>query len=530
MAKAQTPGFRVVSGGGLESKDAGTNEDTSPTQDADDSNKVVALREVKGLIDGGRKDIAALLAKHKAAADEEKTALRESIDAALSRLEDSEVKFAELRAELDEQTLQNQRAGVHGTKSRIATLGDMFCGSDEYKSFQGSSLKSSAPFRIEGGFMGRKADAILTEGSATSGSALTEPWLISQPFRAPVRPLVLRDLLPRNTITTNALEYIEQTNFNYLYAEVRTTTGIGAVTVQLKTSGTDGSEFAGSHGFYAGQTVVFEKDVVGQEETLVISSVDLDAGTFDVTTTIDHPAASAVTADDYTYTSETILKPRARATFDRVTETVKTLATSIPITRQMSRDAGLLSTMLNNQLIESLRLTEEQQILYGDGTTDQLTGFFNHGSVQTYAWSSGVTGDTKIDCIRKAMTLAQLAHFPVGAILVHPTDWQDIELTKDGASNTGAYILPNVPTSAAQPMLFRVPVIPTTALQPNDCLLGAFDIGCALWDREEANIRIADQHEDFFAKNMELILAEERMLFAVYYPESFVAIDFDAAP
>lgn len=510
--------------GALETKDAGANPDSA--------DKVVALREVKGLLDAGRNDIVSLLAEHTAAADESKTALRDRIDAAMSRLEENEVKFAELRSEVDESALRGLRSGIHGAKSASMTIGAAFTASDEWKSYSERNLKASAPFRIEGGFTGMKADAILTEGSATSGGALTEPFLISQPFRAPIRSLVLRDLIPRNTINTDSLEYIEQTQFNYLYGEVRTTTGIGAVTVQLKTPAADGSEFGAAHGFYDGQSVTFQAGTAS-EETLVIASVDADAGTFDVTTTIDHGAGSAVTADDYVYTPETFLKPRSRATFARQTENVKTLATSMPVSRQVVRDSTLLATMLNTQLIESLRLTEESQMLYGAGGADQLLGFFNNPNVQTYAWSSGVTGDTKIDAIRKGMTLAQLAHFPVDAILVHPTDWQDMELTKDGAggsANSGAYVLPNVPTSAAQPMLFRVPVIPSTALQPGDCLLGAFAIGCALWDREEANIRIADQHEDFFARNMELVLAEERMLFAVYYPESFVAVDFDAAP
>ena len=522
--KNQDKRFRIVTGG-IESKDAAANG--TPNDD-----KVVALKEVKGLLDAGRQDIAKILAEHKSAADEQKSAIQAKLDEAISRLEANEVKFAELRGEVDEQILRGLRAGVHGQKGSRASIGKAFVESDEYKSFSDRKLKASAPFRIEGGFSGAKADAILTETSPTSGGALTEPFLITMPFRQPIRQLALRDLIPRNTLNTDSLEFIEQTAFNYLYGEVRSATGTGAVTVQLKTPGTDGSEYGAAHGFYDGQSVTFEAGTAN-EETVVIASVDAAAGTFDCTLTISHAAGSAVSADDYVYTAETKLKPRARATFARRTETVRTLATSMPVSRQVVRDSSLLATMLNTQLIESLRLTEETQMLYGDGSPDQLLGFFNNPSVQTYDWSSGTAGDTKIDAIRKAMTLAQLAHFPVDAIMIHPTDWQDIELTKDGSggsANSGAYVLPNVPTSAAQPMLFRVPVIPTTALQPGDCLLGSFSIGCALWDREEANIRIADQHEDFFARNMELVLAEERMLFSVYYPESFVAVDFDAAP
>ncbi len=495
--------------------------------------KVVALKEVKGLLDTGRSEIKGLLDEFKAAADEQKAALQAQVDERTARVEELEVKFAELRGQVDEAELRAGRQALHGAgqASGHKSLGALFCESPEYKGFIERKLKASAPFTVAGGF-GRKADAVITESGAASGAALVEPFLVQMPFRAPVRNAVLRDFIPRNTINTNALEFIRQTNFNYLYGEQRTASGIGAVTVQFKTPSDDGSEFAGVQGFYDGQSVVFSPGLAA-EETLTVSNIDYAAGTFDVTTTANHPANGAVTAEDYEFTAETILKPRARATFERVTEQVHTLATSIPVSRQVMRDASLLSQMLNSQLIESLRLTEETQILYGDGTADQLLGFFNNAAIPEYLWSSGTAGDTKIDAIRRAMTLAQLAHFPVEAIMIHPSDWQDIELLKDGAGgspNTGNYLLPNVPVSTAQPQLFRVPVIATTALVPGDCLLGAFSVGCALWDREEANIRTADQHEDFFARNMELVLAEERMLFTVYFPESFVRVNFDAAP
>ena len=46
----------------------------------------------------------------------------------------------------------------------------------------------------------------------------------------------------------------------------------------------------------------------------------------------------------------------------------------------------------------------------------------------------------------------------------------------------------------------------------------------------EGNIRVAEQHSDFFIRNAVAILAEERLALAVKRPESFVEVEFDAAP
>jgi len=51
-----------------------------------------------------------------------------------------------------------------------------------------------------------------------------------------------------------------------------------------------------------------------------------------------------------------------------------------------------------------------------------------------------------------------------------------------------------------------------------------------LYDREEATIRVSEQHSDFFVRNAIVVLAEQRLALAVKRPESFVKVTFDAAP
>jgi HK97 family phage major capsid protein len=145
----------------------------------------------------------------------------------------------------------------------------------------------------------------------------------------------------------------------------------------------------------------------------------------------------------------------------------------------------------------------------------------------TYSWSSGIVGDTKLDAIRRAITLSMLAHFPPTGVVIHPTDWEAIETVK---GTDGHYIWAAVPGGGVTPMVWRVPVVLSTAIESGDALIGAFALGVTIWDREESNIRISESHDDYFVRNMVAILAEERLAMTLNRPESFVALDFDSAP
>ena len=219
-------------------------------------------------------------------------------------------------------------------------------------------------------------------------------------------------------------------------------------------------------------------------------------------------------------------KPESSVTFTDASVPVRTLSHWMPISRQILDDINGLSHYLNTRLLGGLKMVEDEQLLYGDGVGQNLTGLMVASGTQSYAWSSGTSGDTRLDALRRAMTKAALAYYPVDGIILHPTNWEQIELTK---STTGLYVWVNVSTGAI-PQLWKVPVITTTAMHVNEALLGAFNMACTVWDREEANMRMSDQHADFFTKNMVATLIEERIGLTVQRPKSLVTVSFDVAP
>ena len=223
-------------------------------------------------------------------------------------------------------------------------------------------------------------------------------------------------------------------------------------------------------------------------------------------------------------------KPQSTMTFKGEQAPVRTIAHWEAAHRNVLADEPQLRSIVDNELLYGLRLTEDNQILSGAGTGEDLTGILNTTGIQTYSWSSGSTtpvADTKADAIRRAATLSYLAYYEPTGIIVNPNDWEDIELTKN---TQGTYLLAMSVAGGAESRVWRIPVIDTPAIASGTALIGAFGTGAQLYDREAATIRISEQHSDFFVRNAIVILAEERIALAVKRPESFVKVTFDAAP
>ena len=224
------------------------------------------------------------------------------------------------------------------------------------------------------------------------------------------------------------------------------------------------------------------------------------------------------------------IKPQSAFQFVGEQAPVRTLAHWEAAHRNVLADEPQLRSIIDNELMYGLRLLEDSQILNGDGTGENLLGVLNTPGIQEYAWSDGATlpvADTKADALRRAATLSFLAYYEPTGIVLHPNDWEDIELTKDA---NGQYLIAVSVAMGGEPKVWRMPIVDTPAIAEGTALVGAFGTGAQLYDREQSSIRISEQHSDFFVRNAIVILAEQRLALAVKRPEAFVVVDFDGAP
>lgn len=221
--------------------------------------------------------------------------------------------------------------------------------------------------------------------------------------------------------------------------------------------------------------------------------------------------------------AENVRKPESAITYDLKNANVVTIAHFIKATKQILDDFAQLQSQIDGRLRYGLELAEEAQLLNGSGVGNNISGI--RTGATAYVAPIVVAGATRIDILRLALLQAELAEYPSTGIVLHPSDWAAIELLKD---STGTYIFAN-PQSLAQPGLWGRPVVTTPAMTADEFLVGAFQMGAQVFDREDANVVVATQNEDDFVKNMITIRGEERLAMAVYRPEAFVKGDLTPA-
>lgn len=224
---------------------------------------------------------------------------------------------------------------------------------------------------------------------------------------------------------------------------------------------------------------------------------------------------------------DTVLKPESSLRFDKLSVPVETIAHWIPTTRQILEVAPTLRDYINSRLIYGLKLEEEDQLLFGNGTAPNLNGLCTQATAYDTTIVTddlGVVTPNRFDHIRAAILQSRLAQYPVTGVVLNPTDWAAMELSKD---STGRYLIVTVNEGGIM-RLWRLPVVETTAMNAGEFLVGAFNMGAAIYDQQAVTIRVSESHADFFIKNLLAILCEERIALVVYRPQAFIYGAFES--
>ena len=230
-------------------------------------------------------------------------------------------------------------------------------------------------------------------------------------------------------------------------------------------------------------------------------------------------------------TAELAAKGESNITFTQETIAVQTLAHFLIASRQILADQQRLQAHIDNRMQYGLNLSMDSQLLYGDGTGTNFTGLFVDTGVSDVGEIATGTTDADlpaamIDHIRAAITQCQVYnYYNVNGIVMNPTDWATIETAK---GTDGHYIWASV-TEGGVARMWKVPVIVSSAVTAGDFILGDWNLGCTIYDRESMTIRVSESHADYFTKNGIAILGEERAAFAIELPKAFCKGQFTVA-
>lgn len=220
--------------------------------------------------------------------------------------------------------------------------------------------------------------------------------------------------------------------------------------------------------------------------------------------------------------AENTISAESDLTFSLENAPVRTIAHHMLASKLALDDAPMLMGYIDMRLRYGQAYEEEQQLLLGDNTGQNLNGVntqaiaFNQ-SVAANGIPGGVAA-SNVDIIRWAKLQVRQALYPATAIVLNPQDWAEIELLKDANDN---YLF-SAFTGGAEPRLWGLRVVESDSIAVGSWLTGAFQLGAQVWDRQRAGVEISTEDGDNFRKGMITVRAEERLALTVYRPASFM--------
>lgn len=275
-----------------------------------------------------------------------------------------------------------------------------------------------------------------------------------------------------------------------------------------------------SAGNSAGSLIVPQRDteIVGLPKRQMTIRALLDVGR---TTSNSVEYARLVTrTNNAAVVAENTQKAESNLVYEPRDAPVRTIAHWIPVSRNAMDDIPQLQGEIDGELRYGLDIVEENELLKGDGTGQHILGLVPEATAYSPAFAP--SDETDIDTLRLVLLQVGLSDYRADGIVLHPTRWARIELTKDGEQR---YIFANV-IQLAGPQLWGRPVVETQAMEEDEFLAGAFRMAGKIYDRMDTEVLISSEDRDNFVKNMLTVRAEKRLALAVKRPGALVTGDF----
>lgn len=211
-------------------------------------------------------------------------------------------------------------------------------------------------------------------------------------------------------------------------------------------------------------------------------------------------------------------KPQSVLRFEQTTDEVKKIATWIAVSNEMLDDVPQLQSYIDGRLRVFIAQEVDDQILNGSGSGANLLGIRNRVGLTADVTQGG--SESAIDAIHRQITAIMTASFVMpDGIVIHPSDWEDVVLTK--AEGSGTYLGANPFAPVQTRTLWGLRVVVTTQIPAGTALVGAFGTMAQFFTRGGISVDMSNSHDDFFIKNLVAIRAEERGALAVYRPSAF---------
>lgn len=218
-------------------------------------------------------------------------------------------------------------------------------------------------------------------------------------------------------------------------------------------------------------------------------------------------------------------KPGATApAFETKTLPLRKIAGWVAQSDEMAEDAGFLSSLINEQLLDELKKAEEEQIVSGTGTGNDLTGILATPGIFSETVATTAAKDVLESMYKVKTKIEASSGLSVDAVIVNPGDIAGIRLATD---SNGQYLFggPAYAPYGNGPFVadlnaFGMPIYVSKAVPSKTVLIGSSK-GATVYRKGGVRVEVSNNVNDDFLYNRFRVLAEERLLLAVKQPKAF---------
>lgn len=221
-------------------------------------------------------------------------------------------------------------------------------------------------------------------------------------------------------------------------------------------------------------------------------------------------------------TAENAQKPQFHVPYAPVTKSLSKIAGWYYETDELIEDNAFLRSSIDNRGLFELDNAAEAFLV-----ADLLAT----SGIQTLAPAGSAIA---ADDLFKAITNVKTAtNYDADAIVINPADYQVLRLAKDGTDGQyygGGYFYGpygnNDGRMAAQPGIWGLNTVVTTAVAQGTCLVGAFRAGASVVTKggEGVSVEVVTGDHDDRTNNRVTVVVEERLLLATRVPAAFVKV------
>lgn len=206
------------------------------------------------------------------------------------------------------------------------------------------------------------------------------------------------------------------------------------------------------------------------------------------------------------------------------TDKLSTIAGFIKESGDMIADLAFLKSDIDGRLLYDLSIKEEQQLLNGDGTGNNITGLLKRAGIQTY---TATDAGNDVAILHAQTMISTATGMMPDALVINPTDYEALREKKD---NNGAYIgggpFYGVNGGAVNitPSLWGMNTVVSPAVDKGTAVVGAFKRAATFYRKGGVAVESTNSNDTDFISDLVTIRAKERVALAVRVPKAFVTL------